>query len=287
MNDEYDIFSFEYDKKSKKKVMKWDISTMMKTKFKQRGENNPSFYRVFDPEYNLTKPFFKDLAFRTTGERNVIIEITGGTGSGKSLVSITIAVKVMKKPITIDDICFTIDQLLDRSKNIGKSHVMLQDEQINMLGAGSNREQYEKQTLEDTTRKFGLSIIFCSPTTREHTTAHYNLEIICRNNKKRITKVAIIGDKGQYIGYFVIKVLGVNNKLWKAYEVKKDEFIEGVLNRSTARLSLNDMSKALIDDPQFYKAKTRNLKKVLAVKMFPTLTIYEIEMIVDNINFLD
>lgn len=210
------------------------------------------------------------------------MEITGQTGSGKSIVSITIAVEIMNKPINIKDICFTTDELLSRAMEVGQSHVLLQDEQINQLGSGSQREQYERQTLEDTTRKFGLSIIFCSPTTREHTTAHYNLEVICINKRKRLSKVAIIGSGMNYLGYFVIKVLPEKNKLWKEYNKQKDEFIKTILNRSTQRLSLDEMSASLEKSKLYKHAKNKEELKIVATKLYPTLTIGEIGMLVNN-----
>lgn len=207
--------------------------------------------------------------------------------SGKSCVALTLAVDWMNKPIIVDDICFTTDELLKRAMTIGRNHTLIQDEQINQLGAGSQREQYERQTLEDTTRKFGLNILFCSPTTRDHTTAHYNLEIICINKKKRLTKIAIIGSGSNYMGYFVIKVLPESNKLWKAYNSKKDAFIKDILSRSTQRLSLDDMSEAVKKHRMFPFARTSSEMKIIAMKVFPTLTIQEIGMIVDNIRMLD
>lgn len=284
LNDEVlEIESFEYDDYKKVKgSIRWDISDMMKLRFKQKANLNPSFYRVFNPAYNMTRPFKKEIRYRTTGERNITIEITGYTGSGKSLVGMTMAVEWMNKPMTIKDICFTTDALLSRAMEIGKNHTLIQDEQINQLGAGSVREEYERQTLEDTTRKFGLNIIFCSPVTKDHTTAHYNLEIICMNKKKRLTKVAIIGTKGNYLGYFVINVLPESNRLWKQYNKEKDKFIKGILSRSTKRLSLDDMSNSLTKHKLWKYAGTRELKKIIALKLFPTMTINELSMIVDN-----
>jgi len=287
MVENFDIFSFEYDQKSRKKSLRWDVSEMMRTRFHQECQRNTSFYKVFNPQFNLTKPFFKEVKFRTSGERNLIIEVTGATGSGKSIVSLSMALNVMGKPVVVDDICFTTDDLLKRAMEIGQSHALIQDEQINQLGVGSQREQYERQTLEDTTRKFGLSILFCSPTTREHTTAHYNLKIICRNNRKRLTKVAILAENGSYMGYFVIKVLGSKNKLWVAYEEKKDAFIKEILSRSTKRLSIDDMSEALSKNKLFVYAKTRQEMKIVCTKMFPTLTGEEISMVVDNLRMLE
>lgn len=285
--DDFEIYDFEFDKKSKVKVLRWDVSTMMREKFRQKAQHNSSFLRVFNPSFNLTKPFFKEVKWRTSGERNLIMEVTGVTGSGKSNISLALGLNVMGKPMVVDDIAFTTDDLLKRAMDVGKSHVLLQDEQINQLGAGSQRESYERQTLEDTTRKFGLSIIFCSPTTKQHSTAHYNLEVICRNSKKRISKVAILSDDGNYLGYFVIKVLPEKHKLWKAYNNKKDEFIKGILNRSTQRLSIDDMSKALYKHKMFKYAKTKEQRKVVCVKVFPTLATQEINMVVENLSLLE
>jgi len=282
----FEIYDFEYERKGRLKGLRWDISEMKKASFRQRCQVNNSFYRVFNPDFNLTKQFFSEVKFRTSGERNLIIEVVGQTGSGKSFVSVSLALNVMGKPLVVEDICFTSDDLLKRAMEIGKSHVLIQDEQINQLGAGSQRESYERQTLEDTTRKFGLSIIFCSPTTRDHSTAHYVLEVICINKRKRLTKVGIISDN-QYLGYFVIKVLSCRHKLWVAYEFKKDAFIKSILNRSTQRLSIDDMSRALASHKMFKFARTKEQRKVVCVKVFPTLATQEINMVVENLGLLE
>lgn len=207
--------------------------------------------------------------------------------SGKSIVSMSIAVKWMSKVLVVDDICFTTEAILQRAKVIGKNHVLIRDEQTQGFGVGSDREEEERKSLEATTRKFGLNIIFCSPDSRDHSSAHYNLEIICINRQKRLTKVAIKGDDGNYIGYFVIEVLPESNKLWKAYNKRKDVFIKSVLARSTHRLSIGDMSVALKKHGDFRFAFTNEEKKIVATELFPNLTIMEISMVVSNLKILE
>jgi len=89
------------------------------------------------------------------------------------------------------------------------------------------------------------------------------------------------------MGYFVIKVIGAKNKLWVAYEKKKDCFIKEILSRSTKRLSIDDMSMALSKNKLFAYAKTRQEMKIVGTKMFPTLTGEEISMVVDNLRMLE
>jgi len=287
MVDPFPVEPFEYAKKGNKDDLKWDISPMMMLKFRQRVELNPSFSKVFNIKYNLTKAMKREFHHRTKGERNIITELTGYTGSGKSICAVTIALKWMKKKIVADDILFSTEEILRRSQEIGQNHTLIRDEQTRGSGMGSRREEEEQENLEDTTRKFGLNIIYCSPTTRDHTTAHYNLEIICINKAKRLTKVAIIGFNGQYLGYFVIKVIEEDHKLWIAYEKNKDEFIKSVLGRSMQRLSIDDRSKELKKHPQYKFAKTMEQKKIIAMKLYPTLTTQEISSIVGNIGLMD
>lgn len=74
--------SFEYDSKGKKRtdILRWDISEMTHLKFEQKAKNNPSFYNVFNPKRNMTRAIKKDFKYYSTGERNIITEITGKTG---------------------------------------------------------------------------------------------------------------------------------------------------------------------------------------------------------------
>ena len=193
----------------------------------------------------------------------------------------------MGKKLVVEDILFSTEEILQRSKVIGMNHTLIRDEQTLGSGMGSDREKQEQENLEDTTRKFGLNIIFCSPNTRDHTTAHYNLEIICINKKERLTKIAIIGYNGLYMGYFVLKVIDDDDPIWIEYEKRKDKFIEAVLGRRMERLSLDVRSIALQKHKQFKHAKTNELKRIVAMKMFPNLTLLEVSSIVGNLKLLN
>lgn len=276
------IESFEYEKKGNKDQIRWDIDKFQKSLFEQRLELNPSFANCFDETKNQTQEVKDNIKYYTTGERNRIIELIGMTGSGKSLSAITIAIDFMNKPLTVEDIHFTTDSLLLRSRQIGKSHVLILDEQTKNYGMGSDREKEEQKNLEDTTRKFGLNIIFCSPTTREHSTAHIQMELICINKKKRLTKIGIIGVKGRYTGYIIIKVIDNDNPIWVEYEKKKDIFIKTVLERNAERMDTDKMSLSLENHKLWKYCKTKEQKKVVAMKMYPNITIQEIIYLVEN-----
>ena len=287
MVDEFPIESFEYEKKGNKDELKWDISPLRKLELQERANTTPSFNKVFNPKYNKTEATKQEFKERTKGEKNIITELTGETGSGKSICAITLALKFMKKKLEVDDILFRTEDILQRSKEIGQNHTLIRDEQTTGSGMGSKREEEEQQNLEDTTRKIGLNMIFCSPTTRKHTTAHLNLEIICICKKKRLTKVAIIGMNGHYLGYFIIKVIEENNPLWIEYNKRKDIFIKDVLGRSMQRLSLDERSEEVKKNKLYKFAKSREQRKIIAMKLYPTLTTQEIVSIVDNITLMD
>jgi len=281
----FEVLPFEYDKKDKSKGVRWDLSQLDIIKFKKRAEKNPSFYNVFNPESNLTKTFKAETKRRTRGEKNFILEITGATGIGKSILAITLGLDWMNKKLDDEDVCFTSDLLIRRAGVVRKSHLLIQDEQTRQFGVGSNREEFERINIEETTRKFGLSMIFCSPTSKEHSSAHYILEVICRCSEERLTKVAIIND-GVYLGYFVIKVVDETNPFWIRYNKRKDLFIKSVKGRDVSRMSLDEQSKELSESKELSLAGTRQEMKIVATKLFPTLTGEEVNMIVDNYRML-
>jgi len=286
---EKEVLSFEFEKKVlAKDDKKWDLTKMQKIFFSQKCQKEPSFFRVFNPKYNMTKEMREEFRYRTYGERNITVEIIGQTGSGKSSVLITLALNWFSKPVDINDIVFTTQEVIDRAKLVGRNHTIIKDEQNKQKGMGSQREEDELEALEDTTRKYGLNLLFASPRRRNHSSAHYLLEVICINKEKRLTKVAIYNqDTYSYIGYFVIKIIEENNKLWKEYNKKKDKFIETVLSRQIERLSLDEMSKELKKSKKFPFCKSNSDLEIIAMETFPTLTTQEIKAVVNNFRILE
>lgn len=228
----------------------------------EKAKENDSFRDMILYKKNVTKLFKKDIRSRVNSKNpnHVIIQITGDTGSGKSLTGIiAIALDMIDKHMTIESICFLAEHVLERCKSLKENTVIILDEQTLGVGVGSVREALELRNLEEITRKNKLSFIFISPTPRSHLTAHYNLEVFFKDEEKKENWLAINQD-GTYLGYIKLKV-NPEHPMWIEYDKDdgiKNKFIEKYLERKVGRLDYEKMSKTMKDDKRIKVLLERN-----------------------------
>lgn len=258
--------------------------------FKDRLNAHPTLSRCFDERYNLNKHFIKMLEYQTRGENHFVAELIGQQGSGKSRVAQQIA-KIISfttgTPLTINNICFQTKDLLDRCETIPKHSVMIKDEQIVGVGEGAVREVLECQNLIEVTRKYGLSLFFVSPTSRRLPSVHLELEVIQRDNRNRVTKVAL-KRHGCYLGYITVYIPpDEKDDLYKAYLPIKDNFVETVLKRNLGRLDYNDKAKEILKHPDFRYCKTITDIESIVIELNPTLAISETGRIAKRVRLIE
>lgn len=246
-----------------------------------------NYKRFFDPRFNLTIPFIKDIQYRAIGENHFIIEFLGETGTGKSIAAILIFLKVLGyKTFTVDHVCFERKELIQKVKdNFDKNSGYLLDEQTVGVGIGSDRELLEQQNLEEITRKAGLNIGFCSPTERTHGTAHYRLLYIKKDKKKRISFFGILRNMGNMryipIGYIVIKIpeeTGEFGRFWREYNINKDRFIQKMLKqKELQRLNYKEMAQSILNHSHFRRGLKFAAYMYITTELFPTKTVQELK----------
>ncbi len=287
---------FNWDKESESQNL-CNINRIRKIQFESWILLDANYKRFFNPKYNLTLPFLKDLEFRSKGENHFIIEVLGETGSGKSAGAFVIFLKVLGyERFTIEHISFERRVLIDKVKkdfNKNDGHVL--DEQTVGVGVGSDRELLEQQNLEEITRKAGLNIGFCSPTERTHGTAHYKLLYIKKDisKDKRITFFGILRNMGNMkylpIGYVGIRIPPEKEKekltkwgeFWKEYNKRKDQFIIKMLKQEELqRLDHKEMAQKILQHSHFRKGQKNVYYHYLASELYPTKTSQEIKNIV-------
>ncbi len=236
--------------------------SMFEFKMIEKAKENDSFRDMILYKKDVTKLFKKDIKERLNSKdpNHVIIQLTGDTGSGKSITGIiSIALQLIDTKMDSKSICFIAEQVLERCKKLKKNTVVILDEQTLSVGVGSVREALELRNLEEITRKNKLSFVFISPTPRSHLTAHYNLELFLCDREKKINWLAINQD-GTYLGYIKLKV-DPEHPLWVEYDKEggiKDQFIEKHLERKTGRLDYEKMAKSLKEDKRIEILVERN-----------------------------
>ncbi len=277
----------ENSESEKTREFRWQLSELDRHKFAVELERNRTFAKVFNIKYNLTKAVKVEIKRRTEGEQHIIITLSGLTGSGKSTIAQYIADLIANftgVPFKIIYIAFTFEELLEICKKVPKNACVIADESVLQSGMGSKREKQDIMNLENVVRKYGLNIIWVYPEENiKHPTAHLHLRTISINAEYKITKLAVKYG-GTFLGYIIINVKKImQNDIWKEYNVRKDEFIEKVLQRKQLRKDYYEVAKeifdGLTDNEIGFCRGIENTKLVLRRKDVTHLTEKELETI--------
>lgn len=256
---------------------------------------NPSSRRIL--KNNFTQPFIDDLIKRRDAkiESHIIFTGWGFTGSYKSSLFIELA-RIMDRRFTAQKIAFTNQELLDLVEQQHTKGFILRDEISQEFGVGSGRQQAFLQIQAETLRKSQISFGYLSPELKPIGTEHYFLHTIGHNDFK-------VNDEGQptepvfvlfgvvnpstrnYLGGAIVEI-DWDNKVWRDYSAKKDEFMEKVRNRDFAKASMDKLAQAVLKDPLSKVAKSKHEWLVIIQKTHPSLTTEEAEMCLGMIRMI-
>lgn len=223
---------------------------------------------------------------------NLILSFFGLQGSGKSyalLFLMEIQAKYGNVELCIDNVCFTITDILKIIEKGDKGEIYCLDEQRHTYGYGSSVERMGLDNVEMTVRAHKLSFFFSAPRLIPHN-YHFYFEtwemgsneewdmVKIADGEKSIydywkyTRLICYDNKGGIIGHIITGAPKDRDFLVK-YEEKKDKFINDIRARTGSKRPLYVLDKAyeLADytDPvskiQFLeefilKAKTADLK---------------------------
>ena len=276
---EFPVFKFEED--TKKYPLTWDITPIETQIFKDKAAHVPTFSRLWDPRYNFTKTFIPNLVKRVTGklDDHVGMHIIGRTGIGKSRAAQVIA-RLLYPSISLDNISFSFEQTLRKCETITKGGLVLQDESMEAVGMGSEREALDVQNALETTRDHRLSFLFLSPSDRSFTGIHFVLEVIQRNIKDRKTKIAIKNGNA-YLGFFIIDIpKDKDDKLYTEYLPFMIENKKLIRERQAGkRLDFKSLALDLKKHPKYYRTMPPKMINYLVRETYPRLTDGEIKSI--------
>ena len=266
-------------------TVKWDCTFMDAVRFNDKLKAVPSFKRCFDSRYCLNAHLLREIKYKTGGgDDHIVFELVGQQGSGKSRVAQQLAPLIA--PITINNICFRNEEVLEKCEILPKGSVLIEDEQTVGVGEGAEREKLEKQNLIEVTRKHGLSLFFLSPTSRHLSSVHYILEVVQRCTPKRLSRVAVRKGDG-YIGYITVYIPPDDkDELYKEYIPLKDQFIETFLKRNLGRLDYGARAEILLEHSDIKFCKTLRDLETLSMELNPTLTVSENQRIARKVQFL-
>ena len=261
-------------------------SKMYLEKLKVRLMNDKSFARVFSN--NITDNFFSELKDivdpNILHEQNMILSLSGETGTGKSIVGMSIAMLVVPQRFSYKNVCFFDSEILDIASELPRDTFVIRDEGVDkaVYGMGSNRTSSQIQVLGETSRKAGLSLIFIEPEFKENDLAKYYLETVDMDVENRLTRVAVIHKQTKtYMGAIYVPVIADDNEDWIEYNKVKDKFIEDVKSGKLthAKQDYKSMAIEVFNSIDLEVFKNKKQKMVYIRTEYPNLTNAECETI--------
>jgi hypothetical protein len=259
---------------------------LYKMRMLMRYRADKSFRNVF--RYNITSAFHKTILDtinpndKFAQNRNILMSISGQTGSGKSLMVMTLGVKYFPK-FTHRNVFFFDQQILDNVDKFPPNTLLVRDENPGgaIFGAGSQRITSQIGLLSEVSRKAGLNLAFIEPSFSENPIIKVYLETVDFDLNNRITRMAIRDSQTlNYMGAFYIRVLAEDHPEFVAYNKHKDAFIDqvkkGKLGESKQDYDsmVDNLLKKL--DASY---RTKKERKVFIIKEHPSLTNTEIDIL--------
>lgn len=262
--------------------------------------------RIHMPNYDealqkdVTGLFFKELKERAMSAQNIVCSIHAPQGQGKSYVGLFIAEKLsafLGKPVEIDNINFTITDMLKAIEKAEKGSILVLDEQTKTVGPGARAEMSMLYNIEDVVRQYKMYLFFISPRYVHHT-YHYMINVWQPGSDKSFDPSRSIEGQWKYsrsiisnesqidIGYIVTGT-PTNKDLLERYEKKKEQFVTDIRMRrgfnrpgylrnrifdmlsSNHRINLQEHSHCTGFLVEFAVSKNKEVKKSILDMHFP------------------
>jgi len=275
-----------------------------------RIKNEPSFIRCF--KHNITDKFinsYKMIVSEGFGHRqNNIIFVSGQTGTGKSISSISLCKLIYKDVFSYKNIFFFDQQILDNVDKFPPNSVVIRDENPSKgnYGIGSKRIETQVDVIADTCRKHGLSLIFIEPEFRKSDIAKFYLETIdygavmdCDSEGKpikdqngnfvnvvRTNRIGVREPKSaEFMGGILIPIIDETDKDWIKYNEVKDQFISNIKSGKygDAKLDVKSIINKIANNEKYDDYRSPDALKLLVSQLFPNITTSEIGIIMTGI----
>ena len=202
-----------------------------------------------------------DYIKNTKAHDHCMISVTGLTGSGKSLASLSLAeciAKILNIPFKLH-IFTTTDQLLQALPGVKRHETVILDEQIKRMGLGSGIESTEMSNVEQTLRAEQINFIFNAP--KLHTHLHrFILEPYSVDEANNVIKLIVFLPDMSVFGHITLS--RPSEKTEKEYiETIKQPFTKAVKERETKILTTgasylqDNSSKVLKKYPEWHSFK--------------------------------
>lgn len=210
------------------------------------------------PEF-WNEMLLKEFEWRFKHKLNIVFSIEGEQGSGKSKIGLYLCClisKIFQKDFSINNVCFTIEDLNEKiSKSVEKETFLLDEQRITKVGIMSLMVQQNLIDYEEQLRISQNNLGYCSPELREH--SHFfvfktypHIERDEEGYPKFFT--ALFSTKRHYDNQLMPRGLMtfpmINKEFNEQYEKKKLEHINNLKNRhyttfTSLEMDVNDITK--------------------------------------------
>lgn len=267
-----------------------DLNKAQKAKVLDYLRTNGTSKRIFRTDFK--DAFYEDLLRRRDGQiaQHIILNTFGETGSLKSGINLEIA-PFMDRHFTADKIGFTDQEFLDLVGGAPKKSFCMRDEVVSAgsYGIGSSRVQSYLTIQTETLRQNEISIATISPTEKPLATAHYILHSIGCNKFElddqglATTPVYVLAGvmnpaTHNYLGSVIFEIDWMS-KLWKDYQIKKNQFLKKVQDQNFAKIDMEILAKKCLKDPLAKFAKSKHDWLIIIQRTHPSLTTEEMQML--------
>lgn len=170
---------------------------------------------------DVTDTVQRHIRYRVANEGNVHFEFIGRTGSGKSSCALTVA--DWMSPIPTDQVGDHVNlefaQVGQKLAKLKRGEALVQDELLALSGDGAKTTQMALENIMDTLRQSGVSLLTCSPETRDLRTMQAGFEAIAWNTADRRTLFLVHVD-GLPVG--VTAIPWARPEVWATYKGWKE-----------------------------------------------------------------
>ena len=241
----------------------YKVGGALKCKSFNKEWNDKKKRHVFYPSNDFTEEFYKEIEWRVTHRKNLVLALFGETGSGKSLVSQTIGKdwvttfneklkeghlhnsipkEIMKKLISNGGanygFSFSDPEFLEHISKMEYGHIEIRDESPRISGKGKHGTIDAILNILDEVRAHQNSFIIVSPDLNQLTrtsVVHFYLRTAGINYKERKTRLIVYEPIMTHGGSVIIHPTGriklkIHNdkKLIKHYDRLKDKNINKI-----------------------------------------------------------
>lgn len=178
---------------------------------------------------DYSQPTERHILVRQAWGGNVVFEITGPTGMGKSSLAIYIANagSAIDAARINEYLVFDLSELPSKLATKKPGETVVIDEYVRQSGDGSRTALQMIANLEDQIRASQVNLLWLSPQKQDHSTSQAEFEVVFWNRERQETR-CLVWCQGRPRGYVTIP--WAPPELWAAYQPWKTEKVQRALS---------------------------------------------------------